>query len=70
MYAIRSYYEHADITKNFQNQDIAIEINTDLVEIEKIDPDELEEIRDNIKAKLKKLKKRTTRKKRPAANGE
>jgi len=61
--------KHADITKNFQNQDIAIEINTDLVEIEKIDPDELEEIRDNIKAKLKKLTKRIARKKR-TANGE
>ena len=61
---------HADITKKFQNQDIAIEINTDLVEIEKIDPYELEEIRDNIKSKLKKLEKRTTIKKRPAANGE
>ncbi len=62
--------KHADLTKQFRNQDLAIEINTDLVKIEKIDPDELEEIRDNIKSKLKKLEKRTIQKKRPAANGE
>ncbi len=57
------------VTNNFQNQEIALEINTDLLAIEKIDPDELEEIRDNIKSKLKKLTKKIDRqKKKPAAN--
>lgn len=62
--------KHATVTKQFKNQDIAIEINTDLVEIERIDPYELEEIRDNIKSKLKKLEKRAGFKKDRASNGE
>lgn len=47
--------KHYEVTKMFKKKDRAIEINEKLVEIEKLDPDELEEIKDIISFKLKKL---------------
>jgi predicted transcriptional regulator len=50
--------EHYNVTKKFKNQALAIEINQGLVEIESYDSDELEEFKDNVQTKLKKLRKK------------
>lgn len=66
--------KHHGIINKFKNQELATKINEHLVEIEGIDPAELEEISDiielklnNLKKKLKKQQEESTKKR--AANG-
>ncbi len=49
---------HHTIIDQFQDSELATEINTDLLEIESIDKEELEEVRDIIRLKLHKLRRK------------
>ena len=59
---------HFEVTQRFKNKPLAIEINMGLVEVEQYDPEELEEIKELIIAKLKKHRKK--QKQKDKASGE
>jgi transcriptional regulator with XRE-family HTH domain len=54
--------EHYNIIDEFQNQQLATEINDKLVEIEKTNPEYLEELNDILELKLKRVQKETVSK--------
>jgi len=55
--------KHHGVIEKFRDKERGLAINQDLVELESLDEDELEEVHDIIRAKLKKLRKTTTPKK-------
>jgi transcriptional regulator with XRE-family HTH domain len=63
--------QHADVIKKFQNRELALEINSELVGLEYIDPSRLEKVLDYIKEQKVVASFETNQKKSPGtASGE
>ncbi len=60
-------HQHAEIIKKFQNRDLALVINQELLDLESMDPDKLKSVLDFIKFQKKEAAE-TVQKKREAGN--
>jgi transcriptional regulator with XRE-family HTH domain len=63
--------QHADVIRQFKNRELALEINSELVGLEYIDPSRLEKVLDYIKEQKELASFKASQKKRPGtASGE